>query len=66
MSWPASTKFGQGRDAKTYGRRGGLSPRKLKWARTPEYTAGYTCGWRACERFYRRALLMQRRSDVAS
>lgn len=39
--------------ARVMGRKGGKAPRKNGPQRTPEYKAGYSAGWVACERFYR-------------
>lgn len=47
MSWPRSTHFGTGRDARVYGRKGGST---MRYRMPPEEWAAYQRQWIAAKR----------------
>lgn len=51
MTWPKSTHFGYGRDARAAGKKGGKNSPHPKY-RSAEWLNGYKAGWRASERWF--------------
>jgi hypothetical protein len=51
VSWPKSTHFGSGRDARACGRIGGKKARHVA-VRSAEWLKGYQAGWVASERWF--------------